>query len=149
MTFPGREDKGPKTAPNAEFEKMLSKLFVGSGETIKETEKLIKSPDAETKLSYELVIDPLTGRQKAIEKFTTTKRECAICSGYFAQVHLCSDCGALVCTNDSRLHSWYGYEYNRPYNPDRPYDPDRRITNSTPHQDVVCKSCARTHGIED
>jgi hypothetical protein len=128
---------------------MLSNLVSSSGETIKETERLIKSPDAETKLTYEVEVDPLTGRQKIIEKFTTTKRECAICSGYFAQIHVCADCGALVCTSDARLYSWPEYEYNRPYNPDREYDPDRKIIKSIIQKKTVCKTCAKQYGITD
>lgn len=111
MTIPDREDRRTlRSAPSAEFDKMLSRLLTGSGETIKEVERVIKSPDSETKLTYEVQVDPHTGKQKVIEKFTTTKRECGICGGYFAQLLSCADCGALVCAGDCRQKSWGEWE---------------------------------------
>jgi hypothetical protein len=106
MTIDREDRKGPKSAPSAEFDKMLSKLLTGSGETIKEVERVITSPDSETKLTYEVQVDPQTGKQRVIEKFTTTKRECAICGGYFAQLLTCSDCGVAVCAGDSRQQEY-------------------------------------------
>jgi hypothetical protein len=89
-----REDrKNLRSAPSVEFDKMLSRLLTGSGETIKEVERVITSPDSETKLTYEVQVDSQTGKQKVIEKFTTSKRECAMCGGYFAQLLTCAGCG--------------------------------------------------------
>jgi hypothetical protein len=90
-----------KVAPSVEFENMLSRLL-GSTDSVKEVERVIKSPDSETKITYDVQIDPLTGRQKVVERFTTTKQECALCSGYFSQLFTCADCGAHICLGDSR-----------------------------------------------
>jgi hypothetical protein len=93
-------------SPSAEFEKMLATLQESSPDTVKEVERVIKTPDSETKLTYEVQVDPETGKHKVIEKFTTTKRECAICNGYFSQVVTCERCGAQVCASHIRHRSW-------------------------------------------
>ena len=86
--------------PSAEFEKLLSQV-VGS-ESVKHVERLIKTPNSETKLNYEIQVDPTTGQQKVVESFVTTKKECALCGGYFAQTFICADCRAQICANDMR-----------------------------------------------
>jgi hypothetical protein len=88
--------------PRAEFDKMPSKLLGDSGETIKEVERVITSPDCETKLTYEVQVDRQTGKQKVIEKFTTSKKECGICGNYYTQLFECKDCGARMCASDLR-----------------------------------------------
>ena len=106
MATPDREVRRLRVEPSAEFERMLSNILTGSAETIKEVERIIGSPDSETKLNYEVQVDPRTGKQKVIEKFTTTKKECAICGGYFAQIFVSEYCKAQVCANDSRFHEF-------------------------------------------
>ncbi|MGD0423094.1 MAG: hypothetical protein ABSA92_06505 [Candidatus Bathyarchaeia archaeon] len=110
MTVPDSQKKNLKLTPDVEFDKMLSRLLTDSSETIKEVERVIKSPDSETKLTYEVQVDSHTGKQKVIEKFTTTKRECGVCGGYFAQLLSCADCGISVCAGDCRQKSWGEWE---------------------------------------
>lgn len=136
-----RERKSLKSAPSAEFEKMLSKLLATGGETVKEVERVIQSPDSETKITYEVQVDPLTGKQRVTEKFTTSKRECAICNGYFAHVLTCGDCGAQVCASDSRRASWVTWV-------GADFEADE-IGTPINHEQTVCRSCALTRGIKD
>lgn len=101
---PKRVSRHTSLLPSREFEKILSQLQ--SSENVKEVQRIVKTPDSETKYDYEIQVDPLTGNQKVVERFTTTKKECAMCGGYFAQVFKCEECKAQVCANDSRYHTW-------------------------------------------
>jgi len=120
--------RGESLSPSVEFERILSRLV--DSETVKQVERTIKTPNSETRLTHEVQVDPTTGQQKLIEKFTTTKKECAICNGYFSQLLTCSECGVQVCANDfRRVHIWsverdYGYKN-------------------------MCKTCATAWGTED
>lgn len=150
MTVPDREKKlrNLVVEPSAEFEKMLSELRKSPPETLKEVEKVIQTPDSETKLTYEIQVDPSTGKQKVIEKFTTTKKECAICNGYFSKLYYCGECGAQVCANDLRQYTSTRWEtltgeISLPYN-----DPSYVLHPRTERK-TLCKSCALSHGIKD
>jgi hypothetical protein len=48
-----------RTDPRVEFEKILSRLG-SSRETIKEVERTIEAPDATTKITYGVEVDPRT-----------------------------------------------------------------------------------------
>jgi hypothetical protein len=149
MTMPDRERKFRNLVvePSAEFEKMLSELRKSSPETLKEVERVIKTPDSETKLTYEIQVDPATGKQKVIEKFTTTKRECPICGGYFSRLFSCLDCGAQVCANELRQYSWTEYhELGSPLVYSHPV-PDKTLSPMTESK-TICKSCAASRGIK-
>jgi hypothetical protein len=148
--MPTPETKNPKALPSVEFEKMLAQFLSGSAETVKEVERVIKSPDSETKFTYEVQVDPQTGKQKVIEKFTTTKQECGICGGYFAQLKICAECGARVCANDVRRHSLMFYEDSR----GNKYPSSLDSTQGLPRDArikfedrTICVSCAKTYGI--
>jgi hypothetical protein len=97
-----------RSDPQVEFEKILSRLG-GSSETIKEVERTIEAPDQRTKVSYSVEVDKRTGRQRVIEKFSTTMQQCHICQNYFPKLFTCEvpGCGALVCANDKRMTGWY------------------------------------------
>lgn len=101
---PKRDSRHISVEPSREFEKILSQLQ--NSDSVKEVQKIVKTSDSETTYDYDIQVDQLTGKQKVIEKFTTTKKECAMCGGHFAQIFKCNMCDAQVCLNDSRYHSW-------------------------------------------
>ena len=92
--------------PSREFEKILSQLQ--TSESVKEVKRIVKTSDSESTYDYDIQVDQLTGKQKVVERFTTSKKECAMCGGQFAQIFECDHCQARVCANDSRYHSWLG-----------------------------------------
>jgi hypothetical protein len=89
--------------PQVEFEKILSRLGA-SRETIKEVERTVEAPDATTKITYGVEVDPRTGAQKVTEKFSTTMKQCSICSNYVSRIFRCEVPG---CANDKRVTGWY------------------------------------------
>ena len=101
---PKRASRHISIEPSREFEKILSQLQ--SSDSVKEVQRIVKTSDSETTYGYDIQVDQLTGKQKVIEKFTTTKKECAMCGGHFAQIFKCNVCNAQVCLNDSRYHSF-------------------------------------------
>ncbi len=136
-----------KTPPSVQFEKILSQMLQGSSESVKQVERVLSTPDSQTSITYEVQVDSGSGKQKVIERFTTTKRECAICTASFSQVFECADCGARVCAADSRHHSWgvwvdaWGV----------PKAFDSKIAKSLTYEmksKTVCKSCAINYGIK-
>ncbi len=93
--------------PSREFEKILSQLQ--NSESVKQVERIVKTSDSESTYEYDIQVDQLTGKQKVVERFTSTKKECAICLGSFAKTFQCRYCKAQVCANDSR-HQFFGDE---------------------------------------
>jgi iron only hydrogenase large subunit-like protein len=126
------------------MEKSITELLVGkeSGEPVRVGKKIVRTPDSETTITYELAVNPRTGQQEVVENIKTTKKECAICGGYFSQVLTCADCGVRVCANDSRQHTWTTSYLAQPM-----FRPDKTVYDD--HSKIVCKSCARTYGIKD
>lgn len=104
-------------------------LFGKEGEPIKVGKKVIKTPDSQTTITYELMVNPRTGQQEVVENIETTKKECAICNGHFAQINNCADCHNQICASDSRKASEYIGRQHFPK--------------------IVCKSCAKSYGIKD
>jgi hypothetical protein len=90
--------RGPSVRdPRVEFAKMLSRLGV-SRESIKEEEEVIETPDEKTVMTYDLQLDPQTGTQRKVTKFSTTQRICELCDKYVPWVYKCEneECGAFV-----------------------------------------------------
>jgi len=140
-----------KTIPATEFERMLSQFPSNTSESVKEVERIIKTPDSETKLTYQLQLDSKTGQQKVVENFTTTKCECAVCGGYFSHMEICEDCGARVCVNDTRRHSVLLYKDSR----GNEYPSTVDVLELPRNHKIFfrnrrsCRSCAITYGIKD
>ena len=128
--------------PAEEFQQMLSKLM-NSTESIKEIERIIKTPDSETKYTYEIQVDSATGKQKVIEKFTTTKKECRLCGGYTAQVYECEDCHVKVCPNDMRHVSW-SFSADRYGRAEGLYDHDNKYDHMEEREKIVCMNCYKS-----
>jgi hypothetical protein len=107
---------------------------------VKEVQRIIKSPDSQTKYTYEVQVDPATGKQNVIESFTTTKKECALCGNYSVQVFHCEDCGAQVCANDARHHTW-SYPVDQYGRPAFDTDKDNRTVDFVNKEKMLCKIC--------
>ena len=67
-----------RSAIEADVERTLAELLSGKepGETVRTTKKIIKTPNSETTITYELEVNSRTGQQEVAEHITTTKEEC-------------------------------------------------------------------------
>lgn len=90
---------GNRTPLEIDAERTLAELLSGRElhEPIKSGKKIIKTPDSETTIEYELGLDSRTGQQEIIEHVTTTKRECALCGRYTSQLRACDHCKMEIC----------------------------------------------------
>jgi len=97
--------------PRAEFDNMLKRLGV-SRESIREEEEIIETPNEKTVITYDLQVDPRTGTQKKVTKFSTTQQMCELCDKYVPKVYECENenCGTLVCAKHRRM-SPFGESY--------------------------------------
>lgn len=139
-----RKNKSPL---ERDIEKSITDLLLNKegGEPVRVGKKIVKTPDSETTITYELSVNPRTGQHEVVEHIETTKKECAICNGFFSQVVSCEDCGVRVCSNDSRQYSW-----TETHMIDEGVDgwmpPKYR---SYTNRKTLCRSCARSHGMKD
>ncbi len=96
-----RETRGfqGKTPIEQDMERTITDLILGNEtkEPIRIGKKIIKSPDSETTIEYELSVDPSSGKQEVIEHITTNKKECAKCSRYTTQLRECDYCHMNLC----------------------------------------------------
>jgi hypothetical protein len=60
---------GAKSPLERDVEKSITELLVGkeSGEPVRVGKKIVRTPDSETTITYELVVNPRTGQQEVIE----------------------------------------------------------------------------------
>jgi hypothetical protein len=90
-----------KTKSPVEFdvERTITELLSGQehSEPVKVGKKIIKTPDSETTVEYELAVDPRTGQQQVVEHISTTKQECGRCGKFTSQRQACSQCETKVC----------------------------------------------------
>jgi hypothetical protein len=100
--------KTRRSDPQVEFDKILSRLG-SSTESVKEVERVIETPDTKTTHTYTVEVDPRTGAQKVVERFSTTMKQCSICLEHAPQIFKCEapNCGALVCAKHRRRTDWY------------------------------------------
>jgi hypothetical protein len=110
--------------PRVEFDKMLSRLEV-SRETIREEEEIIETPDERTVITYDVQINPQTGAQRKVTKFSTTEQICELCNKYVARVYKCErdGCGAFVCAKHRKMSPLFP----RPYVCDSCYEEDMKL----------------------
>ncbi len=106
----GAEDGFPPEVKwiKAKFRGINSKLPEEQSEPIKVGKKIIKTPDSETTIEYELAVDPRTGQQQVVEHISTTKQECGRCGKYTSQRQHCTQCSTQVCGECITAFS-YGY----------------------------------------
>jgi hypothetical protein len=90
---------GGRSALEADIDRTLAELLSGTetSEAVRTAKKIIKTPDSETTVTYELQVNPRTGKQEVIENVITSKKECSTCGTYVSRLYRCSFCGKEVC----------------------------------------------------
>jgi ribosomal protein S14 len=98
------------SAVQRDFDRTITDLGGGKiSQELMTKKRIVKTPDSETTIEYELKVDPTTGQQYVEEKWTTTKVECAVCGRYASQVRKCEYCGNKICGQCVR--NYYAGDY--------------------------------------
>ncbi|MGP8128676.1 MAG: hypothetical protein ACLP9D_12830 [Candidatus Bathyarchaeia archaeon] len=105
--------RAPETnAIQQDFQRTVADLSQGKiPEELITKKRIVKTPDSETTVEYELKIDQSTGQQYVEERWTTTKQECAICGRFTSQTRACDFCGNKVCGQCLRSYKPYSSSY--------------------------------------